>query len=267
LSYADTPMDAPSAYWEARARRFGTRAQGLGAVCSYGMPWLYNAAIDLCQRRALAPWLSGRSGLRALDVGCGVGRWSLRLAARGMRVTGIDHSRSMLERATERAREHGLTCEFAEADVNQLQLDRRFDLILSVTVLQHIVDFDRAARAISNLARHLAANGELVLLEAAPSRDNLRCNSPIFRARTFTWYQDALARAGLQICAVRGVDPMPFKTAMLPYYQRMSAPAAALASMAIAAISLPLDCLLAPHYGDRSWHKVIVARAASGSGS
>jgi ubiquinone/menaquinone biosynthesis C-methylase UbiE len=263
LPLADTPLVTPPAYWEARAQRFASHTQGLAAVCSYGMPWLYNIAIDLCQRRALAPWLTGRSAASVLDVGCGVGRWSLRLAARGMEVTGIDLSQLMLERAIERANERRLTCEFIKADANQLRLNRRFDLILSVTVLQHIVDPDQAARAIANLAGHLAANGELVLLEAAPSRDSPRCDSHIFRARNFAWYEDALARAGLRIRAVRGVDPLPLKTAMLPYYKRMTAPVATLASTAIAAMSLPLDWLLAPYCRDSSWHKVIVARPAS----
>jgi 2-polyprenyl-3-methyl-5-hydroxy-6-metoxy-1,4-benzoquinol methylase len=263
LSLANTPLLTQSAYWDARAQRFASRAHGLAAVCSYGMPWLYNIAIDLCQRRALAPWLTGRSGASALDVGCGVGRWSLRLAARGMEVTGIDLSQRMLERAIERAQERRLPCEFVKADANELRLNRRFDLILSVTVLQHIVDPDQAARTIATLAGHLAANGELVLLEAAPSRDTRRCDSPIFSARSLAWYEDALARAGLRICAVRGVDPLPFKTAMLPYYKRMTAPGASLASTAIAAISLPLDWLLAPYSGDRSWHKVMVARPVS----
>ncbi|MGO8859123.1 MAG: class I SAM-dependent methyltransferase [Steroidobacteraceae bacterium] len=256
-----------SNYWEGRARRFAGRARGLAAVCSYGMPWLYNEAIDLCQRRALAPWLIGRSSASALDVGCGVGRWSVRLAARGMDVTGIDLSAFMVERAIERTEERKLSCVFLKADANSLRLDKRFDLILSVTVLQHIVDPDQAARAIVTLADHLTPNGELVLLEAAPSSATRCCDSGIFRARSFAWYQQALAQAGLRICGVRGVDPMPFKTALLPYYRHMPTPVATFAATVAAAISLPLDWWLAQYLPRRSWHKVMVARPSSAARS
>ena len=263
MTSADSQVAAPSIYWEARARRFALRTRGLAAVCSYGMPWLYNTAIDLCQRRALAPWLIGRSNARTLDVGCGIGRWSLRLAARGMAVTGIDLSDCMLQCARERAGKRQLTCSFLKADATDLRLNRCFDLVLSVTVLQHIVDPDQAARSIVNLATHVAPKGELVLLEAAPARDSRRCDSSTFRARTLDWYRGALARAGMRVDAVRGVDPFPLKRVMLPYYQRMVAPLAVLSANAVAAISLPLDWTLAPYFRERSWHKVIVARWAS----
>jgi len=254
---------SPARYWEERAARYAHRSRGLGAVCSYGMPWLYNVAIDLCQRRALAPWIRGVGTGAVLDVGCGVGRWSLRLAARGMTVTGVDHSECMAKRAAERAELARLTCTFLRADANHLRLDGRFDLILSVTVLQHIVDADQAAQTIRNLAAHLAPNGELVLLEAAPSRMTERCDSGVFRARSFAWYQRALVQAGLRIVCVRGVDPLPFKTALLPYYKRMPKPLVTLLSVVIATASLPFDWLLGPYLSEASWHKVIVARPCS----
>ena len=70
----------PARYWEERARRFGGTGAGLAAVCSYGMPWFYNRYIDLTQWLALSPWLDVAVGTSVLDVGCGVGRWSRRLA-------------------------------------------------------------------------------------------------------------------------------------------------------------------------------------------
>src|SRR5258707_12357444 len=94
----------PSLYWEDRARRFAAEGDGLAAVCAYGMPEFYNRAIHLEQRLALAPWLKVRPGARVLDVGCGVGRWSRLLAARGAEGAGIDLSAPMIEKARDRAR-------------------------------------------------------------------------------------------------------------------------------------------------------------------
>src|SRR5262249_18008949 len=95
-------------YWEERARRFARVEDGLPAVCSYGMPRFYNAYIQATQRRALAPFVRVGPGDQVLDVGCGVGRWSLAMAARGADVTGIDLSRSMVAEAARRAAERGL---------------------------------------------------------------------------------------------------------------------------------------------------------------
>jgi SAM-dependent methyltransferase len=261
---------AARSYWERRAQQFAAEGAGLAAVCSYGMPGFYNRAIALTQGRALAPWLRGHAGSHpgakratALDLGCGVGRWSQQLARRGYRVTGIDFSAHMIEQARARAASNAIDCEFAVANAVDLQLGRRFDLVLCVTVLQHILDPQAARRAIAALAAHLAEDGTLVLLEAAPSKPCARCDSEVFTARPLDWYLEALAAAGLRVAATRGVDPIPLKTWLLPQYRRLPRPLG-LAALALATgVSLPLDLALAPMVARFSWHKVIVARRAA----
>jgi ubiquinone/menaquinone biosynthesis C-methylase UbiE len=256
-------------YWERRASQFADRGAGLAAVCSYGMPGFYNRAISLTQRCALAPWLrrmsaSRRGGAPAsvLDIGCGVGRWSLQLAQSGCSVTGVDISSRMIEIARNRAAATRDDCQFLVANAAELDLGRQFDFILCVTVLQHILDPGTAHRAIARMAAHLAPGGTLVLLEAAPARKCTRCDSAVFNARPLDWYLDALRSAALRVVTVRGVDPIPFKTWLLPYYQRMPRPVR-LAALALATtLSLPLDLALAPIAPGWSWHEVVVARRA-----
>src|ERR1700755_3306777 len=101
------PLYQPSVYWEDRAQRFAGEGAGLAAVCAYGMPEFYNRAIHLEQRLALRPWLAVSAGTRVLDVGCGVGRWSRLLAARGGLVTGVDISPTMITEARRRALAEG----------------------------------------------------------------------------------------------------------------------------------------------------------------
>ena len=57
---------------------------------------------------------------RALDLGCGSGIWSVKLAERGWDVTGIDFVPKALRRARKRAEEAGVEVDFIQGDVTAL---------------------------------------------------------------------------------------------------------------------------------------------------
>jgi len=255
-----------TAYWEERACRFGLQGDGLAAVCSYGMPAFYNRLIDWCQRLALRRWLRVRPGARVLDVGCGVGRWSCRLAARGASVTGIDLSPTMIEQAGRRAAAQGVgaRCRFFAQNLAALEVHGQFDLILGVTVLQHILEPESLRAAVQRLASHLAPSGRLILLEAAPARAVTRCNSAIFEARPRLEYRRLFEACGLTVESVTGVDPAPFKSWLLPLLPRipraLRTPALAAATLLAIPIDLPFGRIAVRH----SWHAVLVLRRAGG---
>lgn len=253
-----------SAYWEERACRFAREGDGLAAVCSYGMPAFYNRLIDGCQRLALGRWLNVRPGTRVLDVGCGVGRWSCRLAARGASVTGVDLSPTMIGQARRRAAAQGVAarCRFVAQNLAALEVDGRFDLILGVTVLQHILEPESLRAAVQHLASHLATDGTLILLEAAPERVVTRCDSPVFRARQRPEYRRLFEACGLRVQAVTGVDPAPFKSWLLPLLPRipraLRKPALAVATLFSIPIDVPFGRIAVKH----SWHAVFVLKRA-----
>jgi 2-polyprenyl-3-methyl-5-hydroxy-6-metoxy-1,4-benzoquinol methylase len=260
LPFSCADAEGSAAYWEDRARRYATDGDGLRAVCSYGMPGFYNAAIHHTQRLALSGRLDLAPGMRVLDAGCGVGRWSIRLARRGVRVTGIDLSRTMVLEARRRASLAGVgaICRFAQADLAELDLGERFPRILGVTVLQHILDGARFEGALGRLADHLEAGGRMVLLEAAPARANPRCNTTVFHARTADEYLAAFSRLGLRCVDVGGVDPAPFKILYLPHYRRLPHLLARSGLAVVTAASLPIDVLAGRSLVRASWHKVFV---------
>jgi SAM-dependent methyltransferase len=250
----------PSLYWEDRARRFAAEGEGLAAVCAYGMPEFYNRAIHLEQRLALEPWLKVGAGSRVLDVGCGVGRWSRLLAARGADVLGVDLSPTMIAQARRRAVAEGVAdrCRFRVQDVSNLDVSERFDLVLGVTVLQHILDPGALRAALAAMAAHLAAGARLILLEAAPTTPVHRCDSTVFRARHRDVYLDLIRDCDLDLRALTGVDPAPFRTQLLPYVRKLPG-RLSLGLLALAtALSLPIDAIFGRRAVTRSWHAVFV---------
>ena len=258
----------PSHYWEDRARRFAAQGAGLAAVCSYGMPEYYNRMIDWCQRLALEPWLRTAPGARVLDVGCGVGRWSSLLAARGARVTGMDLSPTMIAEAQRRAASKGVAdrCRFLVQDLAQLDAGEKYDLVLGVTVLQHILDADALRAAVRRMSEHLAPGGRMVLLEAAPARIAEHCDTTVFRARPRSTYLDLFRELGLELRAITGVDPAPFKTWLLPHLRRLPRPLARSALTLVTLLSTPVDVIFGRRAVKQSWHAVFVLERIPGGG-
>jgi 2-polyprenyl-3-methyl-5-hydroxy-6-metoxy-1,4-benzoquinol methylase len=201
----------PKTYWDDRARRFAARGEGLAAVCSYGMPAFYNGLTHAAQRLALAKWLRVAPGTRALDVGCGVGRWSRLLASRGVAVTGVDLSGAMIAEAERRAAKAGVAyrCRFLVQDAAALDAGGTFDLVLAVTVLQHILDPAALSAAVERMADHLAPGGRMILLEVAPETLSRGCDSTVFKARSRAAYLRMFMAHGLDLHALTGVDPAP----------------------------------------------------------
>jgi SAM-dependent methyltransferase len=250
-------------YWDDRARRFASRGAGLGAVCSYGMPWFYNRPIDVLQHLALRRWLRVAPGTSVLELGCGVGRWSIRLARRGAHVTGIDLSQQMVLEARRRAGQVRVSgrCDFVVADICSPGVTGRFDRVFGVTVLQHLMTPGQLEAALRNIRDLLAPGGQAILLEAAPLRHTVRCNTAVFVARDERDYQTAFRQAGLRLRATNGVDPAPFKTWFLPRY-RSCPRALALAGLAgVTAAGFPIDVVAGRRWTAASWHKVFVLEA------
>jgi SAM-dependent methyltransferase len=230
------------------------------------MPGFYNRAIHLTQRLALAPWLRIAPGMRVLDVGCGVGRWSRLLATRGADVTGVDLSPTMVHEARRRTEAAGLAnrCHFLVQDSSQLHAGEPFDLVLGVTVLQHILDPQALHAAVERIARHVKPNGQIVLLEAAPVSFADQCDSTVFKARPRGEYLQLFASCGLKVRAMTGVDVAPFRTLLLPHLPRLRRPVAMTALAVATALSVPIDALLGRRGVARSWHAVFVLQRRSG---
>lgn len=100
---------------------------------------------------------------RVLEVGCGMGRYTLLLAKRGIRVEGLDLSEVLLARLRSfDAGRHLIPLHCGDiADLPQ-DLAGRFDLVLGFFTLHHVHDLVRCFRGV---ARALKPGGQVVFLE------------------------------------------------------------------------------------------------------
>ncbi|MEW5774120.1 MAG: methyltransferase domain-containing protein [Thermodesulfobacteriota bacterium] len=80
-----------------------------------------------------ADWMASRFGIgpatRVADFGCGPGLYTIRLARRGARVTGIDFSERSLAHARQAAQAEGLDIAYVHQDYMEFESPERFDLL------------------------------------------------------------------------------------------------------------------------------------------
>lgn len=103
-----------------------------------------------------------RPGLRVLDLGVGTGLLAERFAAAKCRVTGVDFSGRMLQKARERLPE----AELVKVDVLgpwPPELGRRFERIVSCYVLHEFPLGDKVRLLSALLQRHLSCTGRIVV--------------------------------------------------------------------------------------------------------
>jgi SAM-dependent methyltransferase len=106
--------------------------------------------------------LAEAGGGTALELGCGTGRVSLRLARRGHPVWAVDADPALLDALEARASREGLAIRTACADVRALALDRRFELIVAPMQLVQMLGGEAGRRAVlGHAATHLSSAGRL----------------------------------------------------------------------------------------------------------
>lgn len=99
-----------------------------------------------------------------LDGGCGTGRVAIELARRGVAVVGVDSDPDMIAaaRAKSTGRAPAAALRWLVADLAELALDERFDVVvLAGNVVPYVPEPDRA-RAVAACAAHLVPGGRLI---------------------------------------------------------------------------------------------------------
>ncbi|MEZ0163210.1 class I SAM-dependent methyltransferase [Kineococcus sp. LSe6-4] len=116
-------------------------------------PWDHDAAYHGWIERRLPPRFGS-----ALDVGCGTGEFTRRLARRADRVTGIDVDPGIVRTAAEPSTGPGI--EFRCGDLLSADLPGRYDVVTALAVLHHVP----LEAGLTRLRDLVAPGGTLVVL-------------------------------------------------------------------------------------------------------
>lgn len=100
-------------------------------------------------------------GTRALDLGCGGGQGSIRLARAGYDVIGVDFSETAIELARQNADEAGVDCEFRVGDVTDLAdlASDDFGLAIDNHTLHCLVEKEHRRAMLDEVNRLLRIDG------------------------------------------------------------------------------------------------------------
>jgi SAM-dependent methyltransferase len=104
--------------------------------------------------------LVGEAPRDVLDLGCGTGRVSVRLARRAHRVTAIDLEPAFLEEAERRAQAWKVELDTVATDARSFDLGRRFDLVLApMQLVQLFHGSEERMGMLKAVAAHLRPRG------------------------------------------------------------------------------------------------------------
>jgi SAM-dependent methyltransferase len=108
-----------------------------------------------------------------LELGVGTGRVAVRLAQAGLQVTGIDHSKSMLERARANAKANRIAAKrlrLVEASMTGFDLGLRFGtVIVAGNTFQHLMTAGEQRACLACVTKHLVRDGIFALSVHSPA--------------------------------------------------------------------------------------------------
>lgn len=153
--------DRVKSFWDARAATYETLAFESIANLEQDPEYLQRKIRD--ETSKVFSWLPELHGKSLLDLGAGVGQWSLRFAERGARrVLAVEYSDKLAEIGRNEAHRRGMSAvKFQTSPAEAFATDERFDVVFISGLLVYMDDVQAAM-----LAGHLAGycNSDALLM-------------------------------------------------------------------------------------------------------
>lgn len=105
--------------------------------------------------------------IRVIDCACGTGAITVRLAERGMELTGLDCSEDMLRFASEKAMRAGLRIPFVHMDMRSIAVHRRADAVVCCCDGVNYLTDERAVNSFFRSAHAALHPGGLLLFDVS----------------------------------------------------------------------------------------------------
>jgi SAM-dependent methyltransferase len=166
---------------------------------------------------------------RVLEIGCGMGRYTIPLADAGIRIEGLDLSPFLLSRLSEYAGDRTIPLHNADVWHPPADLHGKFDKVIGFFTLHHLHDLERCFESMAGLVK---PGGRVVFLE--PNAYNVLYYLQVMLSPGITWKGDrgivdmrrgrvfpAMSHAGLQDLSIRRFGFFPPFIANRPWGQRI----------------------------------------------
>jgi SAM-dependent methyltransferase len=188
---------------------------------------------QICRLRAFETWLDSKISVpgTAFDFGCGIGDFARLLNKKRWRVIGYDKFITAKYRAP--------SFKFINSIGDHLSL-KDFNLVLSVTTLDHILDDIEFMETLKRLRNMLCPGGHFFFLECSPATNVRRSSYQAFRS--MAEWMTALREVGFRV------------TETTPFFDPENAPVAAWSiyeKMLVTRIASRCEQTKYAHYGSR----------------
>lgn len=181
-------LDLNKEYWENRAKEKGHTGWSDPIIYSYDQKIRLNTIEFMLQL------LSIRGG-SALDYGCGTGDFSVLLSKFFDKVKATDLSDNVIEIA--KNKNYRKNIEYLRLNYDSI-FKNEYNLILSITVLQHILNDNDLLKLLKNFSKSIKNNGVIILLESFSDNDKENINNYIIN-RTEEHFFNLVTCTGLKV--------------------------------------------------------------------
>jgi len=108
--------------------------------------------------------LCGRTSGSVLDLGCGPGRYAIPLAKQGFKVTGLDRTQLLLDRAKEFSSAQAVSIEWLNEDMRRFVRPNTYDLIVNMfTSFGYFENLNENRLVLENVYKSLSTGGVFLM--------------------------------------------------------------------------------------------------------
>jgi len=166
--------------------------------------------VDLASRRPetidrTVEWITAtlelHPGEAVLDLGCGPGLYTSRLACKGLSITGVDYSHRSIDYATGYARDHGLNITYRYQNYLELTDENQYDAALLIFGDYCPLNPEQRSTLLATVHRALKPGGHFVLDVSTPE-----CHKRHGSANRWSVSEGGFWKPGLHLLLEDGFD-------------------------------------------------------------